>query len=175
EALQGYAVAMRHLPVEMLDQLPDVLLALAQRGDAEGSDGHTVEQVLAKTTGRDLRTKIPVGRGDQLELNVARLARPERIQFSSFENTQEIGLQVERHLADLVEKHCPAARGLDFADHPRALGARERAVDIAKELAGQDIARQPTAIHGDEGPPRTLPVLVDRAGEDLLGDPGLAL
>ena len=107
EAFHGYAVAMRHLPVEMLDQLGDVLLALAQRGDAEGGDGYTVEQVLAKTTGRDLRTKIPVGRGDQLELNVARLARPEWIQFSSFEDTQEIWLQFERRLADLVEKHVP--------------------------------------------------------------------
>jgi len=87
EAFHGYAVAMRHLPVEMLDQLGDVLLALAQRGDAECGDGYTVEQVLAKTTGSDLRTKIPVGRGDQLELNVARLARPERIQFSPFEDT----------------------------------------------------------------------------------------
>src|SRR6185503_6366583 len=49
EAFHGYAVAMRHLPVEMLDQFGDVLLALAQRGDAECGDGYTVEQVLAKT------------------------------------------------------------------------------------------------------------------------------
>src|SRR5580765_8181823 len=170
EGLHGYAVAMRHLPVEMLDQFGDVLLALAQRGDAEGGDGYTVEQVLAKTTGRDLRPKIPVGCGDQLELNVARLARPDRIQFSAFEDTKEIWLQFERHLADLVEKQCPATCGLDLADHSRTLGARERAVDIAEELAGQDIARQPTAIHGHERPLRTLPVLVDRAREDLLAD-----
>ena len=39
EAFDGYAMAMRHLPVEMLDQLGDVLLALPQRGDAEGGDG----------------------------------------------------------------------------------------------------------------------------------------
>src|SRR4029077_10069966 len=174
-ALHGHAVAMRHLPAEMLDQLGDVFLALAQRGDVEGGDGYSVEQVLAKTTGSDVRPKIPVGRGDQLELNVARLVRPERIQFSPFEDTQEIGLQFEGHLTDLVEKQCPATCGLDFADHSRTLGARERAVDIAKELAGQNIARQPTAIHGYERPLRTLPVLVDRSREDLLADPSLAL
>src|SRR5262245_26309342 len=119
----------------MLDQLGDVLLALAQRGDAERRDRDPVEQVLAKTPGSDLRPEIPIGRGNQLELNVTRLARPERIQLAAFENAQEVGLQVERHLADLVEKQCPTACGLDFADHSRTLGARERTLDIAEQLA----------------------------------------
>src|SRR5438105_3210197 len=117
---------MRHLPVEMLDQPDDVLLALAQRRDAQRRDRHTVEQILAKTTGSDCRTEIPVGRGDQLELNVTRLARPERIEFASFEDAEEVWLHVERHLADLVEKQRPVACGLDFANHSRTPRARKR-------------------------------------------------
>ena len=168
-------MAMRHLAAEILDQLGDVLRALPQRGDAERRHRYTVEQVLAKTTGGDLCTEIPIGCGDQLELNVARLARPERIQLSAFEDTEEVWLQLERHLADLIEKQCPATCGLDLADHSRTLGARERTVDITEELACQSIARQPTAIHGHERPLRPLPALVDRAREYLLADPGLAL
>src|SRR5262249_5945226 len=83
--------------------------------------------------------------------------------------------QLERHLADLIEKQCPAARRLDFPDHSGALGARERTVDVAEQLARQDIARQPTAIQGYERPRRALPALVDGARKHLLADPGLAL
>src|SRR5207247_1924930 len=91
EPFHGAAMAMRHLAAEILDQLGDVLRALPQRGDAERRHRYTVEQVLAKTTGGDLCTEIPVGRGDQLELNVARLARPERIQFSSSRTRRRYG------------------------------------------------------------------------------------
>src|SRR4029453_5420973 len=103
----------------MLDQLGDVLLALAQRGDAERRDRYPIEQVLAKTTGNHVRPEIPVGRCDQLELNGARLARPKRIQLSAFENAQEVWLQLQRHLANLIEKQRPAAGRLDFPDHSR--------------------------------------------------------
>src|SRR4029453_9380233 len=101
----------------MLDQLGDVLLALAQRGDAERRDRYPVEQVLAKTTANDLRPEIPVGRGDQLELNVARLARPKGIQLSAFENAQEVWLQLERHLPNLIEKKSPPACPPGFSRH----------------------------------------------------------
>src|SRR4029450_962498 len=126
----------------MLDRPGDVLLALAQRGDAERRDRHPVEQVLAKTTGSDVRPEIPVGRGDQLELNVARLAGPERIQLSAFENAQEVWLQLQRHLADLVEKQRPAACRLDFPDHPGAPGSREGTIDITEQLAPHEITPQ---------------------------------
>src|SRR5262245_23836192 len=159
----------------MLDQLSDVLLALPQRGDAERRDRHPIEQVLAKTTGDDLRPEILVSRGDQLELDIARLARPKWIQLSAFENAQEVWLQLERHLADLIEKQGPAACRLDFPDHSRAPGARERTVDIPEQLARQNIARQPPAIQGHERPRRALPALVDGAREHLLADPGLTL
>src|SRR5262245_22382572 len=159
----------------MLDQLGDVFLALAQRGDAERRDRYPVEQVLAKTTGDDLCPEILVGGRDQLELNGARLARPKRVQLSAFENTQEVWLQLERHLADLIEKQCPAACRLDFPDHSRAPAARERTVDIPEQLARQNIARQPPAIQGHERPRRALPALVDGAREHLLADPGLTL
>src|SRR6185369_16501346 len=47
EAFHGHAVAMRHLPAEMLDQLGDVLLALAQRGDVECGDTRWRRRVAA--------------------------------------------------------------------------------------------------------------------------------
>src|SRR6185369_6934987 len=144
--------------------------ALAQCWDAERRDRYPVEQVLAKTTGHDLRPEVPVGRGDQLELNVARLARPKRIQLSAFENAQQVRLQLERHLGDLIEKQCPAVCRLDFPDHSGALGARERTVDITEQLARQGVARQPTAIQGYERPRRAPPALVDGAREHLLAD-----
>src|SRR5262249_8589978 len=175
EPLRRHAVATRHLAVEMLDELGDVLLALAQRREAERRDRYPVEKVLAEATGSDVRPEIPVGRGDELELHVARLARPERIQLSAFENAQEVWLQLEGHLADLVEKQAPAACRLDLPDHSGALGARESAVDIAEQLARQDVARQPTAIQGHERAGRALPALVDGAREHLLADAGLAL
>jgi len=51
---------MRHLPVEVLDQLGDVPLRSRSAG-MRVWDGYMIEQVLAKTTGGDLRLKDPVG------------------------------------------------------------------------------------------------------------------
>ena len=87
--------------------------------------------------------------------------------------------EIRRSLATIVRlpwrRPSPAACRLDFTDHSRALGARERAVDIPEQRARQDIARQPTAIQGDERSRRALPALVDGAGEHLLADPNLTL
>ena len=88
-------------------------------------------------------------------------------QAAGFEHAQQLGLQVERQLANLVE-HQGAARGfLEPARLARA-GAGEGAALVSEELALGQLARERAAVHGHEGARRDRAQCRARPGEELL-------
>src|SRR5262249_30485017 len=145
-----------------------------QRRDAQRGDRHPVEQVHAEASSVDLFLQIFVGRGDQPELDLSRPGIPQWIDLPTFENAQQVRLQLHRHLPDLVEKEGAATRGFDLADHAGAPRARESALDIAEELAGQQIPWEPAAVQRHEGAGLAAPRLMDEPREPLLADTGLS-
>ena len=84
-------------------------------------------------------------------------------------------MELERHFADLVEEQGSPGGRLDLADHAGAPGSRERALDVAKQLARENVTRQATAVQRHEAAVLAVPALVNRPGKHLLADPGLAL
>ena len=152
---------------EGLRQQGHVALAGAQGRDVQVHDGDAVVEVHAEAPRLDLGLQVAVGRGDEAEVDAARHVFAQAIHLALFEHAQQVGLHVQRHFADLVEEQRAALGRFDLAPHASLARARERAVGVAEEFAGQEFARQPAAIEHHEGAAAMQP-----AGKELLAHAG---
>ena len=84
-------------------------------------------------------------------------------------------MELERHFPDLVEEQGSSGGRFDLADHAGSAGPRERALDIAKQLARENVTRQAAAVQRHEAAVLAVAALVDRPSKHLLADPGLPL
>ena len=66
-------------------------------------------QVLAELAALDLGLQVAVGRGDDAHVDAISLLPPTRRISPRLEHAQQLGLQLERQLADLVEEQRAAA------------------------------------------------------------------
>ena len=82
-------------------------------GTCEADDVEAVEEVFAEATVGDQLLEVGVGGGDDANVDVDRAWLAERVDFAGLEKAQQLGLDVERDLADLVEEERAAggARG----------------------------------------------------------------
>ena len=78
-----------------------------------------------------------------------RLGAANRPELALLQHPQQLGLQPQRHLADLVEQDRAAVRQLEQALAPGAR-AGERAALVAEELGLQELGRNRRAVDLDE-------------------------
>src|SRR5262245_17366518 len=95
------------IPGEALDERGDVLRALAQRRNLNGRHGDAIEEIASEAPGAHFGEQVAVARGHQAELDLARTVGAEGTDLAAFQDAQEVGLDVERHLPDLVEEQGP--------------------------------------------------------------------
>src|SRR5579875_2262143 len=98
------AVLLAKLCEKLAGKRGDIFLAVAQRRHEEGNNVESVKEVLAEVAARDLLFKILVGGGDDTRIHMNRLAGTDGIEALFIESTQHLGLRLEAHVADLVEK-----------------------------------------------------------------------
>ena len=89
------------------------------------------------------------------------------------EEAQQLGLDVEVDVGDLVEEERAAGRGADDAGE-RRVGAGERALAVAEQLAFEHVARHGGAVEREERAVGAVGGAVNRAREHLLAGAGLA-
>ncbi len=89
------------------------------------------------------------------------------------EEAQQLGLHVERHVGNLVEKERAAGRSSDDAGE-RGVGAGERATAVAEQLALDHVAGHRGAVERDDRPVGAIRRAVNRAREHFLARAGLA-
>ena len=89
------------------------------------------------------------------------------------QHAQELDLQVERHLADLVEEDGAAVGRVELA---RLVGdgAGERALDVTEQLRLEQVLGNGAAVDGDERPLGARRAAVHLARDELLAGAGLA-
>lgn len=97
------------------DEKLDVALALAQGRELDLHDVQAEVEVLAESAGADRRFEVAVGGGDDANVDVPALGRSDRLDLTLLKSTQKFCLQVDRHIADFVEKERSALRGLEKA------------------------------------------------------------
>ena len=133
-----------------------------------------VEQVLAERAALHEVEQLAVGRGNDADVDLHRLAAADRLDGAFLQRAQQLYLRRQRQLADLVEKQ-RAAGGFDELAHVAFGGAGEGALLVTEQDRFHEIVGDGAAIDRDERFGLAFAGAVDGAGEQFLADAGLAL
>jgi hypothetical protein len=168
---------LRALLQERARQHRDVLAPLAQRRQAQADHVQPVEQVLAEAAGAHALLEVLVRRRDHAHVALQGLVATDAVELAVRQHAQQPRLQVEGHVADLVEKQ-RAAVGLLEAAAAHGLRAGEGAALVAEEFALEQVLRDRRGVDRDEGALAAeiaaRAVAVQRARDQLLAGAALA-
>ena len=101
---------------EVLGERHDLGRAIAQRRHDEREAADAEQQVLAEPAGADLGFEVAVRRGDEARVGRDFGRAADARDHLALEDAQQLGLERERHLADLVEEQRAAVGRLEEAD-----------------------------------------------------------
>src|SRR5436190_11467086 len=110
----------------MIDKQVNVLDAITQRRQRDREDGQTVKKIFSECAVLDSFFKVAVCRGNDADVGLDHLLAAHSGEFAVLQHTQQSYLSLRRHLADLIEKKCPAV-GLLKAPLALASGVGKRA------------------------------------------------
>lgn len=130
------AFALIHItgPVEeMLDQRRKILHPFTERREGEGNHGKAKVQVFAERAVMNRLFQIFIRGGEKTHVGPYFLCSADTVECPILQDSQEMALHGEGHVADLVKKQRASLGDLDFARLPLD-GAGERALLVAKEL-----------------------------------------
>ena len=139
----------------MLGEQRDVVAPLAQRQRLDREHAEPVVEVLAEPAALHLLLEVAVGGGDHAHVDGAGALLADALELALLQHAQQLGLQLERDLADLVEEQRAAVGELEAADAV-AQRAGERALLVAEELALEQLARDRRAVDADQRPVAAL-------------------
>ena len=149
--------------------------ARSRSGGAEDrKDLEPVVEVAAELLFCDHFGQVAIGGGDEAHVDGDGPRAAQALDLPLLQRAQQLGLQVERHLADLVEKERALVRQLEAADLARD-GAGERALFVAEELAFEQPGGNGRAIQLDEGALAARAQAMDGARQQFFAGSGLAL
>ena len=126
----------------MLCQGADVLRPLPQGRHVHHQHVEPVIEVRPEGFLPHHLRKVAVGGGDDAHIAFDDLVAAQTLDLTVFNDPQQLCLQLQRHLADLVEKHGALVRKLEKADFAVLHAAGERAFLIAEHLRFQQGGRQ---------------------------------
>src|ERR1700722_5915424 len=158
---------------KMRSEYRNVVPAFAQRRDFQGKNAQPVVQIRAEPPLTDEAIEVVIGGGNDAHLGVTCAVTTDRLKLAVLQHAEQLGLHFWRQIADLVEKKSAAVRQLKAPDsigHGPAKGA----LNVTKQLAFEQLARNRTAVELDQGTLTLRTVLMDGAGHQFLADAGLA-
>ena len=158
----------------MIRQQRNVLLPIAQRRDENRDDVQAEVEVFAEAAGADLGGQILVGGGEHARVHADARGSADRLHHLFLQHAQHLRLRLQRHVADLVEEDRAAVRELELAA-PIGDGARERATDVAEQLALDQLLGDGGTVDLDERPRAPAAHGVDVARHQLLAGAVLAV
>ena len=132
-----------------------------------------VIQVFAELAFGDALFEVGVGRRQHAHVHGLRAVLADRHDLALLEEAQQLGLHVERQVADFVEEQRAAGGG---ADQAGLIGHRagERSAAMAEQLAVGELARGGRAVVGQERGGAARRADVNRARDQLLAGAALA-
>ena len=135
---------------EVRGQERDVLFTFAQGGDPEVDDTETVVEVFAEAALFHHGGKIAVGSSKDADVDRDAMGGADWPDLFFLQGAQQFGLQVERQLADLVEKDGSSLGGCEQTFFG-AIGAGERPFHIAEEFAFHKVGTSDPQSMGTNG------------------------
>src|SRR5690606_18785853 len=104
EALHRALVAAVEDADEVLDKQRDVTNALAQGGEVDAKDTEAMVEIAAETARGDRTLERGVGGRNDAHIDALGRLATNALDHAFLQRTQHLGLRVERHVPDLVEK-----------------------------------------------------------------------
>ena len=144
ESLRGFAEKKR-------TEVGNLFPSLPQRRHMDTDDGEAVIEILTELAFRDALLEVGIGRGEHSNVHTLRTSFPHRHDLGLFEKTQQLGLYVERKIADFIQEQRAPGRGSDEA---RLIGdcTRKRSAPVAEQLAvGQITAGRRAVVRKKHG------------------------
>src|SRR5262249_2403806 len=135
----------------MIEQDRNILAPLTERRKLDLDCIETEEQVLAEAL---LVRKLfgrGIGRRNDADIDRNGFVRSDRNHLPLLKCSQELGLKMQRQVADLVQEQGAVVRRLEAAD-PLASGAGERAFDVTEELGFEQGLARGAEIDRDHWP-----------------------
>ena len=157
----------------MLKKPHFVIAELAQRGYRYREHREAVIEIRAKTPGTYFLTQTAVGRGNDPRVGDPALRFADALIFAIFQHAQQFGLQLERQLADFIEKQRALVRILEVTG-ARGAGAGERALHVTKKRWLNQRRGNGGAIECEIGLPCPRALPVQRLRDELLAAAGFA-
>ena len=133
-----------------------------------------VVEVLPEFAAVDERRELLVGRADDAHVDGVLLRRADLAHLLFLDRAQELHLHLQRQIGDLVEEQRAAVGRLEEAV-AIGLGAGERALPVAEELALHQVFGNRAAVDRDEGQLGAGAAGVDHPRGELLAAAGFAV
>src|SRR5262252_7383035 len=118
----------------MFNQHGNVLAALPEGRDRDRKNIQPVPEVFADLSLIYLLFQVPVGSGDNVHVNLYRLGASQPLELAFLNYAQQLYLQLQRQLANLIEKNRGAVGELEAADFA-VQGPGESAALVTKQFA----------------------------------------
>ena len=167
-----------HVPAKAFDEVArqqrNVAGPVAQRWNRDREHREPEEQIFAEPPRGNGGAQPAIGRRDEPDIDLHRRRAADPLEPLLLERAQNFGLQRQRQIADLVEKERSPVRHLELAGLP-GHGAGERALLVAEELGFEQRFGNRRAVDRDKRRVGALAEGVQRAREQLLAGPALAL
>src|ERR1700722_3442148 len=157
----------------MRSEYRNVVPAFAKRRDLQGKNAQPVVQIRAEPPLMDQVIEVVIGGGNDAHLGLTRAVTTDRLKLAVLQHTEQLGLHLQRQIADLVEKKRTAVCQLKAPDSIRH-GSAKGTLNVAEQLAFEQLSGNRTAVELDQGTLTPRTVLMDGAGHQLLADAGLA-
>lgn len=151
-----------------VDQSGDIFPTFTQGRNGEGKDVQAVIKVTTKRAVLHGLQQIAMGSRNNSHIHFDRMRRANPQHFAFLQYAQQAGLCIQRHFTDFVEQQRTAVRQFEFACRTAATRSGKGAIDVAKQLALHQIARQGAAVDRDKGFVAALTAVVDCLSEQLL-------
>src|SRR5215211_6358192 len=151
----------------------DIFSPFTQRRQSNRKDIEAIVQVGAKLAFAHGIFEVAVSGSDYAYVNFNRMTSSYSFKLTFLEHAQELGLHVQRELADLVEKKGSAVRNLKSSE---ASGIRsgESTLFVTEQLAFNQCTGQGSAIHFDQRASLAPAEIMNCTGQQFLAGSSLA-
>src|ERR1035441_10263563 len=140
------AYALRVFLDEIASEHRDVLTAVPQGRNIHWKDGQPVIQVRAELVLLDHPLQVAIGGGDNPHVHTSGPAAAYPLKLLLLKNPEQLGLQVQRHVADLIQEQ-RAAVGCFEPAYALRHRSRERASLVPEKLAFEQLSRVERTSH----------------------------
>ena len=165
------AVPLRELGQHVPGQELHIIAPIDQAGHAQHHGADAVEQIQAEFVLRDHVREVAVGARDQAEIDRDRTIAAHALHGALLQHAQQLGLRVERHVADLVEEDGAAFGLLEAAPAALAVSAGEGAGLVAEQFGLYEVGGQGRRVDRHQCASRPARQAMQRPRHQLLAGP----